>query len=230
MATSSTQYNNQIYCSRKNLLDILYTNGYDTAKYNTFSEYEINTMIAQNQLDMMVENPQKKRKIYIHYFIQNATIKILKPAHVNTLIENLYDLQEELSPQDILYIITFDNQNVGMISHLKQIWYDTKRLVIVQNIVNLQFNVLTHKLQPKCRVLSETEKQEIKRKYYLTTDSQFPEISRFDPLAKALFIRPEEVCEFIRDSETAIVGYYYRICVNDGGIYKAIASDHGGED
>ena len=42
---------------------------------------------------------------------------------------------------------------------------------------------------------------------------QLPEISRFDPQALALCIRPGDVCKFIRNSSTALEYNYYRICV-----------------
>jgi DNA-directed RNA polymerase subunit H (RpoH/RPB5) len=44
-------------------------------------------------------------------------------------------------------------------------------------------------------------------------DTQFPDISRFDPVAQIIGIRPGQVCEIIRPSKTAISAYYYRICV-----------------
>ncbi len=44
-------------------------------------------------------------------------------------------------------------------------------------------------------------------------DGQFPDISRFDPAAQAIGIRPGEVCEIIRPSKTAISAPYYRICI-----------------
>ena len=50
-------------------------------------------------------------------------------------------------------------------------------------------------------------------KYNITDDAQFPDISRFDPVAKIIGIRPGQVCEIIRPSKTAIDGKYYRICI-----------------
>jgi DNA-directed RNA polymerase subunit H (RpoH/RPB5) len=43
--------------------------------------------------------------------------------------------------------------------------------------------------------------------------SEFPEISRFDPLALALFLRPGRVCRLVRNSPTALASEYYRVCV-----------------
>jgi DNA-directed RNA polymerase subunit H (RpoH/RPB5) len=40
-----------------------------------------------------------------------------------------------------------------------------------------------------------------------------PEISRFDPLALAIALRPGQVAKFIRNSATALHQDYFRICV-----------------
>ena len=54
---------------------------------------------------------------------------------------------------------------------------------------------------------------EVKARYNIMHDGQFPDVSRFDPVAQAIGIRPGHVCEIIRQSKTAISSPYYRICV-----------------
>ena len=76
----------------------------------------------------------------------------------------------------------------------------------------LQFNILNHDLVPPHRVLSEEEKNIIKKKYNITNDKQVPDISRFSPVSLAIGIRPGEMCEIIRPSKTAISSPFYRIC------------------
>ena len=75
------------------------------------------------------------------------------------------------------------------------------------------FNILDHVLVPPHRILSNNEVVEVKKRYNITEDTQFPDISRFDPVAQIIGIRPGQVCEIIRPSKTAITGLYYRICV-----------------
>ena len=50
-------------------------------------------------------------------------------------------------------------------------------------------------------------------KFNITDKIQFPDISRFDPVARAIGLRPGEVCKIIRPSKTAITTNYYRICI-----------------
>jgi len=42
---------------------------------------------------------------------------------------------------------------------------------------------------------------------------ELPEISRFDPMALAICLRPGQICTFDRKSPTALVTEYFRICL-----------------
>ena len=65
---------------------------------------------------------------------------------------------------------------------------------------------------PSHLILDDKEKDEVKQRYNVTKDSEFPEISRFDPVAKAIGLRPGELCEITRSSPTAVQTKYYRLC------------------
>ena len=202
----------QIFKSRKILLDILqYTQNYNTDEYNNFSINEVNAMYAHNQLDMLLEKVEegKKRKTYVSYYLG----KTIKPANILEMIDDLYNLEEILTPEDTLMIITKDDMNETMTNLLKHIYEKDKTLIIIQSIKHLQFNILENVLVPPHRVLTNVELEEIILKYNITDDAQFPDISRFDPVAKVIGIRPGQVCEIIRPSKTAIEGKYYRICI-----------------
>ena len=54
---------------------------------------------------------------------------------------------------------------------------------------------------------------DIMKKYNIDNLIQFPEISRFDPVASVIGIKPNEICEIIRPSKTSIYSEYYRVCV-----------------
>ena len=80
--------------------------------------------------------------------------------------------------------------------------------------MSLQFNILEHEMVPKHIKLDEKEIEEVKKRYNIIDNSQIPEISRFDPVAIAIWLRAGEICKIIRASITAITGLYYRYCVN----------------
>jgi DNA-directed RNA polymerase subunit H (RpoH/RPB5) len=61
--------------------------------------------------------------------------------------------------------------------------------------------------------MSEEEVQDVMFKYNITNKINFPDISRFDPVARVIGLRPGQVCKIIRPSKTAIEAFYYRVCV-----------------
>ena len=103
--------------------------------------------------------------------------------------------------------------NDTLTSILKHIWEKDKIFIVIQSIKRLQFNILEHSFVPSHRVLNDDEVEIIKKRYNIIDNTMFPDISRFDPVAKNIGIRPGEICEIIRPSKTAVNGYYYRRCV-----------------
>ena len=54
---------------------------------------------------------------------------------------------------------------------------------------------------------------ELKKKYNISNIYKLPEISRFDPQALTMCLRPGDICKFQRNSATAIKYDYFRICI-----------------
>jgi DNA-directed RNA polymerase subunit H (RpoH/RPB5) len=200
----------QIYKSRNIILEHMKAQNYNTSEYEGFSVNEINTMKTNNQLDMILEKiSETNKKIYIRYYLA----KTLRPANLQEMIDDLFMVEEVLTKNDTLLIIVREEINDRMIKTLNHIWETEKIFIILQPLKRLQFNILKHILVPPHRVLSESEKIAIKTKYNIISDNLFPELSRFDPVAQAIGIRPGEVCEILRPSKTAISAPYYRLCI-----------------
>lgn len=215
MTTQKISEISSIYRSRIILLDLLKEQDYNTSDYEGFSVNEINAMKNNKQLDMILEKNQenqltkRKHKIYVHYYLE----KSLRPQNLQETIDDLFNVEEILTKSDTLLIISKDEVNETLINNIKHIWEQDGIFIIIQYIKRLQFNILKHILVPYHRILNSLELNEIKKKYNIMYDNQFPEISRFDPVAQAIGIRPGEVCEIMRSSKTAITSKYYRICV-----------------
>ena len=47
----------------------------------------------------------------------------------------------------------------------------------------------------------------------ITNVSNIPTISKFDPISKAIGLKPGEICEITRQSKTVVESKYYRICI-----------------
>ena len=204
-----------IYKSRTILLDLMGMQGYNTYDYEGFSVNEVNTMKVNNQLDMILEKRdedvdlKRKSKIYIRYYLA----KSLRPQNVQEMIDDLFNIEEVLSKYDTLFIVVKDEVNDTLINTLKHIWEQEKIFIVIQNLKRLQFNILKHELVPPHLILNSAEVLIVKKRYNIMNDGQFPDISRFDPVAQAIGIRPGQVCEIIRPSKTAILAPYYRICM-----------------
>lgn len=204
-----------IYKARQTIIALMKKLDYNVSDYEHFSVNEVNTLFQNKQMDMLLEKTKedphtgRKNKVYILFYLAKA----IRPANIQEMIDDLFNLEETLTKEDTLFIITKDEMNDTLMATLKHIWETEKIFIVVQNIKRLQFNIHEHILVPPHRVISDEETATIKTRYNITEDTQFPDISRFDPVAQAICLRPGEVCEITRPSKTAIQSKYYRLCV-----------------
>ena len=199
----------QIYTSRKILLEQLEERGFDVSNYTDFSINEMHIMMQNKQCDMIVEN-EAGHKLYVKYYIH----KSLRPNTIYETVDDLFNIEMTLNKEtDSIIFITRQSPNDTITKCMQQVFDHEKILVRVYDIARLQFNILKHTLVPKHIILTDAEKQSVIEKYNINNDSELPEISRFDPVAIAIGIRPGQLCKIIRNSLTAIEGNYYRLCV-----------------
>ena len=215
--TNTSVLISQIYQSRKTILELMDKQGYDITGYSNFSVSEVNAMKQNNQLDMLLETKSEtageksasNKKIYIRYYLA----KTIRPANIQEMIDDLFVLTETLKKTDTLYIIIKDNVNETLINELKDIWERDGIFIVIESIKCLQYNILNHVLVPPHNIINEDEVKQVMMRYNITDKVQFPDISRFDPVARAICLRPGQVCHILRPSKTAITANYYRICV-----------------
>ena len=207
-------YNNNhilnIYKSRMNILNIMEYQGYAVSDYVNFNINQVDAMLSNDQLDMLIENGNTKQKTYIKYYFNS---KQIRQNNLDEIIEDLYIIDEVLDKKDNLIVIIEDEPNDVIISRLRYLYENDGIFVVIHNIHRLQYNILNHDLVPKCVVLTDSESNEFKQTYNINSNSQLPEISRFDPQANALCMRPGQIGKFTRKSITALETTYYRICV-----------------
>ena len=203
-----------IYKSRMTILNFMEKLNYQIADYNVFSINEIDAMFMNSQLDMLLTHATEDKKVYIkYYFSAKAGSGQIRPQYLDTIIEDLYDIENVLTKKDTLVIIIDEEPNDTIINKMKYLYERSGIFVVIHNIKRLQFNILEHKLIPVTSILNETEIAEFQEKYKLKSLKQLPTISRFDPLALALMMRPGQVAKFIRNSATALETKTWRICV-----------------
>ena len=214
MTSTSSNRIISIYKSRKTILDLLDEQEYNVSEYTGFNINEIDAMFVNSQLDMLINHQTNSKKVYIKYYLSvKSTNGQIRPQQLKDIIEDLYELESILTKNDTLIIIINDEPNDTIISKIKYLYDHDGIFVVIHNIKRLQFNILQHTLIPGVRILTESETTELKEKYNLKNILQLPEISRFDPLALAICMRPGEVCKITRKSATALNSDFYRVCI-----------------
>lgn len=197
-----------IHKSRQNLLKQLSTLGYDTNTYESFGIAEVNTMMSKNQLDMLLEDSDGKR-VYIKYHLG----KSIRQNHIDEIIDDLFNIEKTLEKKDSVIIIIKDIPNDTINGIIKSIWENEGIFITIRGIKTLQFNIFEHDYVPRHQILDDDEIKEFKLRYNIINNNMIPEISRFDPVALALLMRPKQICKIVRSSKTSITSDFYRICI-----------------
>ena len=208
----------QIYNSRMTILELLHSKyHYNIDEYKGFSINEIDAMIKQNQLDMLLTQvgegdtiTNAPSKTYIKYHVkQSLNESVLRP-----ILEDLFIYTDTLNKNDTLIVIFDGEPNDSLKSHLIYKYNHDGIFIVVHNIQRLQFNILEHMLMPlNIRILDDNATKDLMEKYHLKNVKELPEISRFDPMALAICLRPGQICTFDRKSPNALISEYFRICV-----------------
>jgi DNA-directed RNA polymerase subunit H (RpoH/RPB5) len=199
-----------IYKSRKTLIELLDNIHYDTSEYADFTINEIYAMNSNSQLDFLVSKKNDpKSKLYVKYY----SSKQIRPSTLTDIIDDLIEIEQILTKTDVIMIIIDEEPNKTILAKIAHLYEQDGIFIVIHNIHRLQFNILNHTLVPKARICLNEEIEEMKEKYNITDLRKLPEISRFDPQALAICLRPGEVCHFTRKSQTAMLTDFYRICV-----------------
>ena len=198
-----------IYKSRKIMLELFETRGYDVDEWNDFSINEIQSMHSNNQLDMLLKHKVSSKKIYVKYYIQ----KKLGKTNVYDYVDDIFSVEKILDKDDELIIFTKHKPNDTLIKLMKMIYTTDGYFVNIYHMKQYLFNILNHSMVPNHSVYPDEKKAELYKKYNITKDSEIPQISRFDPVAQAIGLRPGQICEIIRSSPTSITSVFYRFCI-----------------
>ncbi len=197
----------EFFKSRETILALLKEQGYDVSNYENQSINQVSAMHKEKQLDMLVESETGK-KAYVKYHLS----KTLSATNVYNYIDDLINIDEVLQKSDDIIIIMKDEPTDSLVKALKNIWKQDSIFVTVHATKRLLFNILNHELVPPHRIMNEEETEAFKDKFQITDLTMIPDIGRFSPVALAIGMRPGQVCEIMRASNTAIQVPFYRVC------------------
>jgi DNA-directed RNA polymerase subunit H (RpoH/RPB5) len=206
MASSQTILS--LFNSRKNIIELLGELGFIIEDYESFSINEIDAMNKNAQMDMLIYHKTEPKKAYIKY------VPFVRQNNLEVIVDDLFCSETVLDRKnDILILISDDEPNEMILSKIQYLYDHDGIFVIIHNIKRLQFNIRKHVLTPSVRILTNEEELQLMQQYKLRDKTQLPEISRFDPLALAICMKPQQICEIKRSSTTALETLYYRVCV-----------------
>jgi DNA-directed RNA polymerase subunit H (RpoH/RPB5) len=211
---STNSYIKQLYTSRNTVISYLKNNEYDCSDYENFCFQEINIMKDTDNLSFMVENSLGE-KCYVKYEI-DVTFKhnVLKKNSIVALKQKIFDGDEPiLKKKDTLFIVTTNYSEDSVHAMIKNSWETEGIFIVLFNLAHLQINILKHTYVPNHIKLTDEEADEFYKKYNVN-ETQIPEISRFDPVARALCLRPKQICKITRYDKISYKNDYYRICVS----------------
>ena len=214
---STNSYIKQLYNARKTIISYLKNNNYDCSDYEDFCFEEINIMKDTDNLSFTVENPLGE-KCYVKYEI-DTTFKhnVLKKNSILTLKSKIFDgvdgEEPILTKNDTIFIVTTNYSEDSVHAMIKHSWETEGIFIVLFNLAHLQINILNHSYVPKHIKLTNEEAIEFYKKYNVN-ETQIPEISRFDPVARALCLRPSQICKITRYDKISYKNDYYRICVS----------------
>lgn len=213
---SKSIYLSKLYKSRNNIIYYLKEMGYDCASHEHFSMEELDVLQKNEGLDFMVVKGEEK--CYVKYMTEDANTKnpanSVKKLNISNIIDDMFMQEGILTEKDTLVLITNEYSVDSIHKALKNIWELKHLYVVLFDLKQLQLNVLKHKLVPKHTKLNPSEKVELYHTLNIEEDAQLPEISRFDPVAKTLFLRPGEVCRITRFDKISYTNDYYRVCIS----------------
>jgi len=192
--------------------------GYQTDKYNNYSSKELDIMLKNMDkklnynnmpLDLIFDhNTDTDKQCVLKYIISRVRV-----ANLKTLITELIEYEVVKPNDDIIFIVKDKINNLDSFYNLFNSFLQTNKIFIqIFSIDNLIRNITNHELVPKMRIVSETEKEDIKKKYNIENNSNLPLILKSDPAAMFYGIKSGDFVEITRTSETSGIYIAYRYC------------------
>jgi DNA-directed RNA polymerase subunit H len=194
-----------IYRSRKTLLQILESRGYETEPFQKFSPLE---------MAIAVPNPESISSLSFTTKNRTNASKICMVLYAKLSRQKLMTTFEDYPNEDTAEIIVMMMEPVADIHHALALrLYLSKRIRIsFFSVFHLVNNPLDHFLVPKHEIVAKEEEEAIMKEYNMLSKSKFPLI-RFhvDPIIRLLGGVPNDIIRITRPSPSSGNTIYYRV-------------------
>jgi ribA/ribD-fused uncharacterized protein len=213
-AVAAVSFTRKVFTGRATLLAQLTKLGYKVGHLQSASPAEIDRQIQNQELNFVVTPTADVSPLGGAVHVRFHIDKALRQLHIHNLSEDIGKLDGFARATDTVVLVSKDLANESVKAALKSVWVNGGPFIIVRALPELQFNVLTHRDVPPHRVLREQEVRDFGKVVMLGKNGtkDLAGISRFDPVSRAILMRPGQVCEILRPSQSAGEYKYYRIC------------------
>ena len=208
MDTADSETVSKVFASRKILLSQLEQRGFDVSEYNDFSINQVGIMMQNGQLDLLLTD-DKGKKIFVKYQLT----KSLRQNNIVDMVDDFFFVEDILTPADDLLVVSKEDMNDSIKTAVSSTWDAHGVYISIVPLKRLLFNIMEHSLVPFHEVLGTEEAESVRATFNVNSAKQLPEISRYDPVAVAIGLRPGALCKINRSSKTSVSATYYRYCV-----------------
>ncbi len=211
---AAVSFTRKVFTARSTLLQQLAGLGYKVNHLQSASPADVDRQIQNEELNFMVTPTPGVAPpggaVHVRFHIDKA----LRQIHIHTLAEQIGELGGFVRDTDTVVLVSKDLANDSVKAALTNVWVNGGPYIVVRALAELQFDVLRHRKVPPHRVLTESEVREFAKKQMLGKNGtkNLAGISRYEPAARAILMRPGHVCEILRPSQCAGEYKYYRLC------------------
>lgn len=225
MSSEILHISENIYKSRKVLLEMMNDRGFDMSSHTNYNQDDINIMLNSfishkakdtsdtGPLDMLVSHKTDGTRTFIKYRLDKFKIS----KQLEELITEIYT--NVLEPKDTLILIMLDrvsfkqNPKENRVEdYVNRYFIKNKYFIQIFGLENLLFNVSKHILVPKHEIITRDEMKKLLQDYYIQSIKNFPTIRREDPAAKYIGLRPGQLCRITYPSLASCNYIKYRLC------------------
>ncbi len=197
-----------LFRSRTTILEMLEMRGYNVDAYRSFSLQEIRLAAENDTLNMFIANDRGGHAI-VHYHIMGKFSKNVMEYEVKQNL-NEHSSTRISSGDEIIFIVAepiSETLEKATKSRIDGVY------VQVFHLPTIVINYTKHELVPYHRRVPETEHEALLKKLHIASKSSMATIKyNEDAIAKFIGLKPGDIVEIHRKSETAGLYLYYRHC------------------
>jgi DNA-directed RNA polymerase subunit H (RpoH/RPB5) len=212
-----------IYKSRKNILNMLKLRSFDISKYENQSKEELNILFINHHSTKKILAEMESLDIFIEGKDNNILVKyILIDKYRKNALEKLNDTIYEnlLEYKDTCIYITKDNiikdkdtyRDSTLKKYIDKIFEINKQFIQIFGLNSLLYDITKHDLTPECRILNDKEKETLLNKYSIV-ENDLPNILVNDALGSIYGVKVGDIIEETSPSATAGISKFYRLCI-----------------